>query len=80
MASDPVGTDQDVYREVERGDYEMNLLLYFVAGYWMAGLVIFTDGMLVRIRRPFRRRMLRIAFYDLIVGMLVLILKYGGRV
>ena len=65
---------------IERGDYVMDLLLYFVAGYWMAGLVIFSDGMLVRIRRPFRRKMLRIALCDLIVGMLVLILKYGGRV
>ena len=57
----------------------MDLLLYFVAGYWMAGLVIYSDRMLRKVRIPFKRRMLRIALCDLLVAMIVLIVKFGGR-
>ena len=54
-------------------------LLFFAAGYWTAGVVMYTDRMLRRARTPFRRRILRITLCDLIVALIVLIVKFGGR-
>ena len=64
MDPDPVGTDQDVYREVNV--MGLSFLIFFAAGYWMAGLVIYTDRMLMRVPSPFKRRMMRIGFFDLL--------------
>ena len=54
-------------------------LVFFAVGYWTAGLVIYTDRMIRRVRIPFKRRMLRIALCDLMVALIVLIVKFGGR-
>ena len=46
----------------------------------MAGLVIYADRMLIkRVPSAFKRRMLKIAFCDLFVGLLALIVKFGGK-
>ena len=76
MAPDSVGADQDVYREVTV--MGLSFLIFFAAGYWMAGLVIYTDRMLMRVPSPFKRRMMRIGFFDLLVAFLVCIVKFGG--
>lgn len=76
MDPDPVGTDQGVYREVNV--MGLSYLIFFATGYWMAGLVIYTDRMLMRVPSPFKRRMLRIGFFDLLVAFLVCIVKFGG--
>ena len=76
MGPDPVGTDQDVYREINV--MGLSYLIFFAAGYWMAGLVIYTDRMLRRVPSHFKRRMLRIGLFDLLVAFLVCIVKFGG--
>ena len=57
----------------------LSFLVFFAAGYWAAGLVIYSDRMLRKVRIPFKRRMLRIALCDLMVALIVLIVKFGGR-
>ena len=54
-------------------------MIFFAAGYWTAGFVIYSDRMLRNVQIPFRRRMLRIALCDLMVALIVLIVKFGGR-
>ena len=76
MAPDSVGADQDVYRKVTV--MGLSFLIFYAAGYWMAGLVIYADRMLRRVPSPFKRRMLRIGFFDLLVAFLVCIVKFGG--
>ena len=76
MAPDPLGVDQGVYWEVNV--MGLSFLIFFAAGYWMAGLVIYADRMLRRVPSPFKRRMLRIGFFDLLVAFLVCIVKFGG--
>ena len=76
MAPDPLGVGQGVYWEVNV--MGLSFLIFFAAGYWMAGLVIYADRMLRRVPSPFKRRMLRIGFFDLLVAFLVCIVKFGG--
>ena len=76
MAPDPLGVDQGVYRKVNV--MGLSFLIFFAASYWMAGLVIYTDRMLMRVPSPFKRRMMRIGFFDLLVAFLVCIVKFGG--
>ena len=54
-------------------------LFFFATGYWTAGLVLYADRMLRRVRVPFKRRMLKTALFDLVMGFLALIVKFGGR-
>ena len=55
-------------------------LIFFAAGYWTAGLVIYVDRMVFRRLRPTsNRRMLKLAFLDLMMALIVLIVKFGGR-
>ena len=76
MAPDPLGVGQGVYWEVNV--MGLSFLIFFAAGYWMAGLVIYADRMLRRVPSPFKRRMMRIGFFDLLVAFLVCIVKFGG--
>ena len=76
MAPDPLGVDQGVYREVNV--MGLSFLIFFAAGYWMAGLVIYADRMLRRVPSPFKRKVTRIVLCDLMDAFLVCIVKFGG--
>lgn len=58
----------------------LSYLIFFAVGYWTAGLVIFTERVLLRrIPSSFNRKLLKIALLDLLVALVVLIFRFGGR-
>ena len=58
----------------------LSFLIFFAAGYWTAGVVICADRMISQRMKPaFKRRMMRIALLDLMMALIVLIVKFGGK-
>jgi hypothetical protein len=49
-------------------------------GYFVAGFMIYADRVVIRlIHTPFHRKMTRIMLLDIVIAIVVMIVKLGGR-
>jgi E3 ubiquitin-protein ligase DOA10 len=55
-------------------------LVFFAMGYFVAGFMIYADRVVIRlIHTPFHRKMTRIMLLDIVIAIVVMIVKLGGR-